>query len=154
MALPAQVEITRQLDNTFPKSNVDITHRSSGDYQDQESSTAHEEQKDADSDESTPKPSEPTDGSSSEHQTETNDLKDLNEAWSIETHEAVERLYKYLQTYITGDLGEAGPAHGFVGLGADVMRRHERTLPLESRIKQNDIFSFMIQAYFRLVDDR
>lgn len=158
MALPAQVEITRQLDNTLPKTNPDITHSSSEDAQ--ESFEKRDEREavleDAVSDESTANTSGSADGSesSSEHQTETNDLKDINDVWSIETHEAVERLYKYLQTYITGDLHEAGPAHGFVGLGADVMRRHERSLPLESRIKQNDIFSFMIQSYFRLVDDR
>jgi hypothetical protein len=84
----------------------------------------------------------------------TTEPNDPSEMLSKEAYHAVEKLYDFLKDYIGGNTTKTDDTHHYIGLGSRILRRHERLLPLKARLKQHEVFAFMIQAYFRLIDDR
>lgn len=101
--------------------------------------------------------SQPDDGSPSDPRLEAppgaTESGDLSETLSKETYDEVGKIYDYLVKYINGDV-PSNLNHLLIGRGYEVMRRNEQQLPLKSRIKHNELFSFMFQEYFRLINDR
>ncbi|PYI36976.1 hypothetical protein BP00DRAFT_491558 [Aspergillus indologenus CBS 114.80] len=76
------------------------------------------------------------------------------ETSSEEVLDAVKNMYQAWKDYVKGEDDDASYSHTYIGEATDVLRQSERRLSLASRIAQSDILSFMIQSYFRLVDDR
>lgn len=80
--------------------------------------------------------------------------EDPREIFTKEAHDALDKVYDYLQKFVRGQLVESYTDRGMIGTAYSVMRRHEEDTPLNMRLKQREIFSFMFQAYFRLMEDR
>ncbi|KAJ5377843.1 uncharacterized protein N7496_005252 [Penicillium cataractarum] len=155
MTLPPQVE-TVSPDEGVAQPTLHIAPQSIADPQ--KSSVTPEEDTVPDGLASAKAPSQPDDGSPSDPKLEAPpgaaEPGDLSEALSKETYDEVEKIYDYLLNYINGDVLEANENHRCIGTGSFVMRAHEKRLPLKSRIRHNETFSFMFQEYFRLVNDR
>lgn len=156
MKLPTQVETSSPEDGVAQSGSQTAPQNSDHDVH--KSSVTAKEDNGPDnfaSDNESPRPRGglPT-GAKSEILPGTIEPEDSPATFSKEAQDALDKLYDYLQKYVSGELEESYTSRGMIGTAYSVMRRKEEQAPLKMRIKQKEIFSFMFQAYFRLMEDR
>ncbi|RAH70578.1 uncharacterized protein BO66DRAFT_438201 [Aspergillus aculeatinus CBS 121060] len=76
------------------------------------------------------------------------------ETFSEEVLEAIKKLHQAWDDYTNDKWSGGSYSHQDLTGAAKILRYFERKLSLKSRIAQSEMLSFMIQSYFRLVDDR
>ncbi|RAH41704.1 uncharacterized protein BO95DRAFT_517751 [Aspergillus brunneoviolaceus CBS 621.78] len=76
------------------------------------------------------------------------------ETFSEEVLDAIKKLHKGWDDYVKHDMNGKSLSHDNITYSTRILRLYERSMSLGSRVAQSDFLSFMIQSYFRLVDDR